>query len=77
VGGHGLGVVHPRECAALTGTGTGEAGERLRPQSGRVRIEPKYDAAAALFDERRKPVAEMASRTPGQGRDFGMSRTKT
>ncbi len=67
---HGLGGAGAGEVPRIRPSA--EVLQRLWPQRGRVWVKTEYDAAAALFDERRKPVAEMPSRTPGQGARLGL-----
>jgi hypothetical protein len=64
----GLGRMGAGEAPA--GRRAAEPLERLRPERSGIGIEPEYDATAALLDERREPVAEMQSRSPGQDRDL-------
>jgi hypothetical protein len=60
----GLGRVGAGE--APPGGSTAEPLKRLRPERGGIRVEPEHDTTAALLYERREPVAEVKSRTPGQ-----------
>jgi hypothetical protein len=62
--GYGLGGANTSE--APVPAGRLDSFEGLRPEGGRIGIEPEHDTAAALLHKRREPIAEV-SRTPGQG----------